>query len=64
MKSFDQLGQSAYAAFSKAAATEMARLRDRDWAPTAPQWEALAPEVQACWLAVARHMVAEVALLH
>lgn len=64
MKTFTQLGQVAYKAFSKAASTEMAVLKDRDWMPGPPEWDELAPEVHACWEAVARHMVAEVAALH
>ncbi len=64
MKSFEQLGQAAYTAFRKAAGSELTRLRDRDWTSTAPAWAELHPEVQACWVAVARHMVAEVAAQH
>jgi hypothetical protein len=64
MKSFEQLGQAAYAAFCKKASTELAALKDRDWTSAAPAWAELAPEVQACWVAVAQHLVAEVAALH
>jgi hypothetical protein len=64
MKIMLQLGRSGYEAFRKAASEEMTRLNDRDWAAASPMWNELAPEVQACWEAVARHMVAEVAALH
>lgn len=64
MKTFDQLGEAAYAAFRKKASTELSRLHDRDWTTAAPPWADLAPEVQTCWVAAARHLVAEVAALH
>lgn len=64
MKTFEQLGQAAYEAFCKKASTELAALKDRDWTASAPIWSELAPEVQTCWVAVARHLVAEVAALH
>jgi hypothetical protein len=64
MKSFEQLGQAAYAAFCKKASTELAALKDREWTGAPPAWAELAPEAQACWVAVARHLVAEVAALH
>lgn len=64
MKSFEQLGEAAYAAFRKKASTELVRLQDRDWTLAAPPWADLAPEVQTCWVAVASHMVAEVAAPH
>lgn len=62
MKSFDLLAQSAYAVFVKRSRAEMALMAHS--APPAPAWADLAPEVQVCWLAVAQHLVAEVAALH
>lgn len=58
MKTFEQLAQSAYAAYCKRACG-----KSFDAKPL-PTWAELPAERQACWRAVAKHLVAEVAALH
>jgi transcriptional regulator of met regulon len=58
MKSFDQLAQVAYAAYTKQA---VGKAFDGKPLPTYAQ---LGAERQACWVAVAKQLVAEVAALH
>jgi hypothetical protein len=64
MTDFEVLAQSGYTAFTKHAEPALRALRDANWQAPLPAWDDLAPEVQQCWLAVAQHMVAEVAALH
>lgn len=64
MTTFETLAENAYKAFVKQAEPTMKALRDAHWEYPPPLWGQLAPEVQECWLAVARHMVAEMAALH
>jgi hypothetical protein len=58
MKTFEQLAQSAYAAYCKQAGGTTF-----DGKP-APTWEQLGADRQACWEAATKQLVAELAALH
>jgi hypothetical protein len=58
MKTFEQLARSGYDAYCKQAGG-----KTFDGKPL-PTFEQLGPERQACWIAVAKQLVAEVAALH
>ena len=60
MKSFDQLAQSAYEAYRKAAI----ELDEEGLAEHAMQWAELEDATRSCWQAAAKQMLAEVAVLH
>lgn len=55
MKSFEQLGQSAYEAWHKSHGTHPNVMT---------HWSALDPEIRAHWIAVARQLWAELAAIH
>jgi hypothetical protein len=63
MKQLEDIAQGGYAAFTKHAEPALRHLRDANWQAPLPRWDELAPEVQACWVETARHMVAQVAAL-
>ena len=58
MKSFDQLAQSAYEAFSKA--LDANYRSDAAW----PCFAELSQQERNCWLAVAQQLTAEIAAIH
>lgn len=58
MKSFDQLAQSAYAAYVKQASG-----RTLNGLPLLT-WERLSDEHKACWIAAAKQLWAEFAAIH
>ena len=60
MKSFDQLAQSAYEAYRKAAI----EIDGEGLAEHAMQWAELDDGTRSCWLAAAKQMLAEIAALH
>lgn len=60
MKSFEQLGQSAYAAFSKESQKIGVGLAPEVFVT----WEELEPEAKAIFIAVAKQLWAEFAAMH
>lgn len=60
MKTFDQLAQSAYAAYCKQAV----ELDDEGLGAHALPWGELEAGTQACWVAVAKQLLAEFAAIH
>lgn len=58
MKSYEQLARDGYAAFCKQAQRVDAA------ATHAPSWEQLDEGTRQCWIAAAKQIVAEMALVH
>lgn len=54
MKSFEQLAKTAYATYCDTIDGDL----------PFPTWDELIPELQDCWVAVARKMAEEIAALH
>jgi hypothetical protein len=60
MKTFDQLAQSAYAAYRKKAI----EVDEEGLAEHAETWDELDPGTRACWVAAATQLWAEFSALH
>jgi hypothetical protein len=64
MRSFEQMGQSAYERFAKEVEQAVRLERDAVWGQGMPTWDHLHAKEQVCWVEVAKHVAAEVAALH